>query len=159
MKKIFVSRPNSYDPMYKSTVIRLEKIIRDRGMEPVTIGSTYFPNESPVLAIKNKMKECAGIIILALPQIYVEKGISKKGSPSETSITAKQYPSPWNQIEGTMAYMLDLPMMIIAEEGINDGLLENGTLPVFKNEYNLRSYHWIEKQNFLEPFNEWCVKL
>jgi len=159
MKKIFVSRPNTYDPMYNSSVIRLEKILNDRGMEPVTIGSTYFPNESPVLAIKNKMKECEGIIILALPQIYVEKGVSKKGSSSEIRIVEKNYPSPWNQIEGAMAYMLDLPMMIIAEEGINDGLLENGTLPVFKNEYNLRSYHWIERREFLEPFNEWSSKL
>ena len=82
--------------------------------------------------------------------------IKKNG---EKKILDKEYPSVWNQIEGAMAYMFDLPIMIIAQKGINDGLFENGTLPVFKNEYNLRSSHWIERQNFYEPFNEWFDRL
>lgn len=159
MKKIFLSRPNTYDPVYNSTVKALTNFLEKRGLTPVTIGSTVFPNEMPILTIKQEMKNCSGIIILGLPQLLIENGIQKKNTNGEKKILDKEYPSVWNQIEGAMAYMFDLPIMIIAQKGINDGLFENGTLPVFKNEYNLRSSHWIERQNFYEPFNEWFDRL
>lgn len=159
MKKIFLSRPNTYDPVYNSTVKALTNFLEKRGLTPVTIGSTVFPNEMPILTIKQEMKNCSGIIILGLPQLLIENCIQKKNTNGEKKILDKEYPSVWNQIEGAMAYMFDLPIMIIAQKGINDGLFENGTLPVFKNEYNLRSSHWIERQNFYEPFNEWFDRL
>lgn len=159
MKKIFLSRPNTYDPVYNSTVKALTNFLKKRGLTPITIGSTVFPNEIPISAIKKEMQSCSGIIILGLPQLLIENGIQKKNTKVEQVIINKESPSVWNQIEGAMAYMLDLPIMIIAQEGINDGLFENGTLPFFKNEYNLRSSHWIERQNFYDPFNAWYEKL
>ena len=159
MTKIFLSRPNTCDPVYNSTVKALTDFLKKRGLTPITIGSTVFPNKTPIEAVKEEMQSCSGIIILGLPQILIENGIQKKNTKVEQIIIDKESPSVWNQIEGAMAFMLGLPILIIAQEGINDGLFETGTLPFFKHEYNLRSSHWIERQKFHDPFNEWYKEL
>lgn len=155
-KNIFLSRPNRYNPVYTSTVKRLTEELRKRSLNPITIGSTVFPNEYPISAIRKEMQACSGIIILGIPQMLVRNGISKPKTKFEKEVNNKLYPSVWNQIEGAMAFMLNLPTMLISEKDLhNEGLFEIGTLPITKHEYNLKSADWMNSSEFLDPFNEW----
>ncbi|USS85596.1 hypothetical protein M3M35_02840 [Fructilactobacillus myrtifloralis] len=160
MKNIFLSRPNKFDPIYQNSVDKLTEELDHRGLYPITIGSTVFPNGIPVKEIKKQMHECKGIIILGIPQILIKDGIYKPGSENETRINNKLYPSVWNQIEGAMAFIIGIPIMIIADNELKcDGLFENGTLPLSTHRYNLKNSDWINDKSFIDPFNEWIGEL
>ena len=58
MTKIFLSRPNTCDPVYNSTVKALTDFLKKRGLTPITIGSTVFPNKTPIEAVKEEMQSC-----------------------------------------------------------------------------------------------------
>lgn len=135
-------------------------MLKSRGVKPITLGSSYFTNEYPMLAIKEEMNNCSGIMILGIPQILVTNGISKPKTQSEKRLCNKLYPSVWNQIEGAMAFILELPTMIISEKGLqDDGLFGNGVLPIYKHEFDLSSDDWLNSQAFLDPFNQWMTQV
>lgn len=157
-KNIFLSRPSTVDPVYRSTIKRLTEELKKRDLKPITIGSTSFTNGAPLRKIRKDMASCCGIIILGIPQMLVKEGISTK---SEKKIDNALFPSVWNQIEGAMAFTLEnpLPTMLISEKGLfNEGIFEYGILGITNHEYNLKSADWMRSNEFLQSFKEWFAQ-
>lgn len=152
---IFVSRPNSLNVNQEKTMHRLEKILEDRGMRARTIGETDFTNDSPMRAVEQLMRLCSGAVILGFPQTIIQKGISKPGTDNEQPIINKLLPTPWNHIESSMAFMLDLPSLVIRNQGIEGGIFDNGTTGQYIHTFQLDNEEWMDKQVFLQPFNNW----
>ncbi|WP_429844364.1 hypothetical protein [Brevibacillus sp. FIR094] len=152
---IFVSRPNALDNNQKSTVLTIQNLLETRGMCSRTIGATDFPNVSPMKAVEQLMRQCSGAVILGFPQMIVQKGISKPSTCQEMGIKNKLLPTPWNQIEASMAFMLGLPMLIIRNQGIDGGIFDVGTTGHFIHTFDLNNQDWINESSFLQPFNEW----
>jgi hypothetical protein len=152
---VFVSRPNAVDDNQKETIIKIESLLIERGIHPRTIGSTDFPNVSPMKAVEKLMKQCSGAVILGIPQTYIKEGISKQNTKQESQVKDKLLPTPWNQIEASMAFMLDLPLLIIRHDGINGGIFDIGTTGHYIHTFDVNDQYWIKDQSFLQPFNEW----
>lgn len=72
------------------------------------------------------MESCEGAIILELEQLHVVDGRDKTGADSEEHVEDLNLPTPWNHIEAGMAFMLDLPMLIVKEEGVEGGVFDVG---------------------------------
>lgn len=120
-----------------------------------TVGTTDFPNTTPIKAVEHVMKQCSGAIILGFPQIVVKKGISKPKTPQEKNIKNKLLPTPWNHIESTMAFMLDLPILVLKDKGVEGGIFDIGTTEQFIHIFNLNNQNWADEIRFLQPFNDW----
>lgn len=163
MKEVFVSRPNDVNEIYDESIKELDNFLYRNELKPITMGVNLYSNKSPIVSIREKMEDCSGLIILGLPKTFIEKAeYAKKVSDHETvmkTITNKKLPTSWNQIEGTMAYMLDLPIMIITEEGIDDGLLDKATLGLYQHNYDLSNPKWISLDSFKGAFDEWKKSL
>jgi hypothetical protein len=119
---------------------RIEQLLKERGMVARTIGKTDFPNVSPMRAVEQLMRQCSGAVILGFPQIMIQKGISKPGTDTEKSIKGIMLPTPWNHIESSMAFMLDLPSLVIRNQGIEVG------------------YSTLVQMDSLYPFN-WIIRV
>jgi hypothetical protein len=152
---IFVSRPNALDSNQTSTVQLLQELLETRDMCARTIGATDFPNVSPMKAVEKLMRQCSGAVILGFPQMIVQKGLSKQNTIQETIIKNKLLPTPWNHIESSMAFMLELPLLVIRNNGIEGGIFDIGTTGHFIHTFDLSKQDWIKESNFLQPFNEW----
>lgn len=152
---VFLSRPTDLNREEIKTINRINKLLSDRGIKLRTIGTTDFPNEIPMVAIKKVMKQCKGAIVLGFPQIKVEKGIKKAGTKNEQQIEYINIPTPWNQIEATMAFMLDLPLLIIKDSEIEGGIFDIGVTNNYIHSFNLKEQEWLDNEEFLQPFNEW----
>ncbi|WP_342026109.1 hypothetical protein AADC60_10610 [Cytobacillus pseudoceanisediminis] len=152
---VFVSRPNTLDENQEQTMQRIERLLEQRGIRARTIGKTDFPNVSPMRAVEQLMRQCSGAVILGFPQTIIQKGISKPGTDNEKSIKNILLPTPWNQIEASMAFMLDLPLLVIRNQGIEGGIFDIGTTGHFIHTFHLDNEEWIEKPSFLQPFNDW----
>ena len=76
----------------------------------------------------NKMNTVSGCVVLAMERFYVKSGTYKRESAQEITVENEYYSTAWNQLEGGMAYQLNLPLLILKEnnlkvEGIFDGQL------------------------------------
>ncbi|WP_434798274.1 hypothetical protein [Terrisporobacter vanillatitrophus] len=152
---VFLSRPTDLNSSEIETINKINGLLQARGIKLRTIGTTDFPNETPMIAIKKVMDQCEGAIILGFPQIRIERGIKKAGTRNEEKIDSKDIPTPWNQIEATMAFMLDLPLLIIKDGGIDGGVFDIGVTNNYIHKFNLKEQDWLNSEEFLQPFNEW----
>jgi hypothetical protein len=69
------------------------------------------------------MRGCAGAIIVAYERIHIEQGTDRRGAPDSVAICDDLLPTVWNQVEATMAYTLGLPLLVIAERGLQSAAL------------------------------------
>lgn len=152
-RDIFVSRPSTRNSKQEQFLARLDEIFDQRDLQPVSIGQTEYPNKAPVQAVRDRMERCHGAMIVGLEQLRVIEGIEKPGA-EDTTVEDRQLPTPWNQIEAGMAFMLDLPIMIMKEDGVEGGVFDTGPSDRAIHEITL-SDRWLESQEFTDPFNEW----
>jgi hypothetical protein len=123
-------------------------------LQPRTLGETDFPNSTPIQAVKDVLGICQGALILGFKQIHIVKGYSKVGTDKERKIADEFLPTAWNQLESGMAYMQDLPLMIIREQGVSGGVFDVGITDRYVHQAELTA-EWLNSERFLQPFNDW----
>lgn len=150
---IFVSRPTTRNTKQEQFLNHLDEIFERRNLQPVSLGQTDYPNKAPIQAIRDHMERCDGAMIVGLEQLRVVEGIEKPGA-EDAEVQDIRLPTPWNHIEAGMAFMLDLPILIMKEEGIKGGVFETGPSDRSIHEAIL-SEEWLDSKKFTDPFNEW----
>lgn len=153
-RSIFISKPNALSTAQAKFWERLRNMLAERGLRYRTLGETDYPNCAPVEAVRRVLLECEGCIVLGLRQVHVVEGVAKEGTSKESKLSDAHLPTPWNQIEAGMAFMLRLPMLIVREEGVSGGVFDVGNTDRFIHQAEL-SEEWLKSERFLQPFNEW----
>jgi hypothetical protein len=125
--KVFLSVGSPFNKAQEAFISAIEKYLEANELIPQTVGRTYFSSLQPLKAVDELMRECAGTIILALERSYLTDGLERRDSPKQASLNGAKLTTPWNQIEGAMAYVNEHPLLVIVEAGVKgEGLLEHG---------------------------------
>jgi len=125
----------------------------------MTLDGDDWDNLDPLNPIRNKMQKCFGCLALAMERSFVKKGLNKRGSQQESEISDQSFPTPWVQIETTLAYQLKLPFLILKEKDLSsEGMLDENLFewrivkidpanPEELDEYPIKSFirMWIEE--------------
>jgi hypothetical protein len=124
--RIFISMGTPYNDQYLQFRDALEDFLRNGcKANPRIIDKNEYPSGNPLDKIRDVMRTCHGVLVVAYERTYLETGFEKRGSDRATPISQRKYTTPWNHIESAMAYSLGLPIYIICQEGIvPDGLIE-----------------------------------
>jgi len=96
------------------------------------------------------LKQCVGALIVGVPQIEIADG-TWKGGP----VTGVVLPTEWNQIEAGLAHSLNLPLMVIAHEGISNGVFERGVVGRFIFEVDMTDSGWPISKEIIEGLRTW----
>jgi hypothetical protein len=79
----------------------------------------YVP--SPWGALRHSVATAHGAVILGFRQGRVEKAQWRPGTQEERRLDG-WLATPWNQIEGGLALMAGLPVLVAPEEGVEEGV-------------------------------------
>lgn len=153
MTDIFISRPtvlgNGYEKSYKA----FERFFKSEGFSPRRLGKSDYSLKAPLVAVMELMEQCKGAIILGYPHHEVLYSLTKGGEViNEHGILL---PTPWNQIEGTLAYKNGIPVLVIAQEEVEGGLFDYGVTGEFVHKSDLSSDKWFKSVEFLGIFQDW----
>lgn len=159
MRSVFVSKPNTLLPAQEQFWDDLKIFLWERDLNPRSLGETDYSNITPIGAVRSIMIECQGAIILGMKQIRVIDAIIKEGTARETRSSRMILPTAWNHIEAGMAFALDLPILIIREEGVCDGVFGVGSSDRFIHTVPPASEGWLHTMEFLQPFNGWQTEV
>lgn len=164
---VFVSRPTSTSDLQTKFCNDLEAAIRIRGLRIRSLGTTDYSNKAPLLGVRQLLNNCEGVIILGLKQIFVKDSIEKDGTNKRQERKNFSLPTAWNHLEGGIAFALNLPLLIICEEGVEGGIFDRGVTDRFIHHINLsfeskddsQTKLYLDKyfasEEFLQPLNEW----
>lgn len=148
---IFVSKPNVLTETQEEFWNGLETELQDRNLEIRSIGYSDYSFKTPLQKVREVMQECDGAIILGLQQKRIQHGYDRDGNP----ISDFHLPTPWNNLEAGMAYMVDLPMLVILESGVTkEGIFDAESSDRYIMESDLDA-QWLGTDEFLQPLNEW----
>lgn len=137
--------------------------MRKDGFDPRTIGKNEYGKLAPLEKIRKTMDECHGLLAVALRRAYIEKGTGKPDANLKRhtpyDISKSWITSPFCQIEPSIAFQKEMPILIFREEGvIADGILENGIVGSYMPEpFNLDSSTsgYFSSLEWVQLISEW----
>jgi hypothetical protein len=158
MVDVFVSKPNVLNPSQSDFWYAFGAVLSGRGLNARTLGDTDYPNDAPVAAVLRVMRECSGAVLLGLVQAEAHEAVFRRWTPREETVLDLLMPTPWNQLEGGIAFALGLPLLIVRQRGIVGGMFDTGASDRFVHEADL-SADWVRSDRFLQPFRQWATEV
>lgn len=142
MIETFVSRPTWAPPAIEEKLSAFYQLLEDTGFKANTIGKSQTPLRSPFEDVRRLMRKCQCTIVLGLPQIFMHSGTVKQ-EPIQANLTL---PTEWNQIEATMALMLDLPTLVLLHKTVaSRGIFDRGAANVFVHGFDVMEADWVHE--------------
>ncbi len=153
---IFISRPTIIGHDYEEAYSEFDKLLKSQGFLARRLGRTDYSKKAPIHAIIDIMEECYGAIILGYPQIEF---LFETRRSAQTESTGHVFPTPWNQIEGALAFRNRAPVLVVAHKGVSGGVFDYGITGEMVLTLDLSSNDWFQKDNFTQPFKEWVKEV
>jgi hypothetical protein len=154
----FISRPTKlpkpFEDAYKAFHAYAEK---HHGLRLRRLGSTDYSDEAPLRAIIDIMDECKGAIILGYPQIEIYQHIRRSDDVSQDPTLL--FPTPWNQIEASLAFGAKLPVLVIGHPGIGGGVFDHGVTGQYVLTEDLSLKDWFLRQPFQQLLAKWKQRI
>ncbi|MCX5693875.1 MAG: hypothetical protein NT014_01880 [Candidatus Omnitrophica bacterium] len=138
MTNVFLSRPNWVDPTFRKGLEGFILLLRTLELDPRTIGSTDYPNKSPLDEVIRLMDGCKGAIILGYPQIVITAGRVK----DQAIISELRLSTEWNHIEAGLAHARGIPLLVIHHPGVTRGIFDRGAISSFIYQVALDDPDW-----------------
>lgn len=123
---VFVSGPSgdNLSAEQDASAAVVHDLVSRYKLEWRALGRSDYALDLPLREVSRMMKHCSGAIILGFEQLYAPTADRRRGTPKTNEVKDARLPTPWNQLEGGIAYAQGLPMLIFREAGITGGLFE-----------------------------------
>lgn len=157
MHNIFISRPTKIDPQSEAAYEQFAKLLNSNGIQPRRLGDTDYTRDAPLKAVFRIIDDCCGAVILGYPQFAIRHEALR--SNETQNVWGFVFPTPWNQIEGALAYRANTPVLVIAHEGVEGGVFDHGVTGEGVIHLDLSLPNWFETPQFAQPFEEWMDEI
>lgn len=151
MIDIFLSRSTDIIEQQQKGLQNLLSLLKFAELNPRTLGTTDYPQESPLNEIIEILQSCSGMIVLGYPKIIIEKGLIKGKNITEPVKLA----SEWNQIEAALAYALQIPLLIICDKDVSFGFFDRGAANCFVHQVDFSDSEWCMKTSIYGAIQKW----
>lgn len=166
---VFLSRANPFVNEQQLFIEKLQEKLDKFDLKTVTLQAENYDLTDLLNYLKGIIKQCYGIVIIGFKQIFIDKGVKKKGGtnnpqfffPQEIDVSGQAITSPFCHIEGTIGLLNDLPLLIINEEGVREeGIINGGKFSVKTNRFNLQNIEgFFADKTFERQISVWVGKV
>lgn len=153
MTKIFISRPTVIAERFESQYVFFQAYLLRKGYIACRLGADNYTMDAPLKGVMSLMKDCRAAIVLGYPQFEVKALLSKADVPQQELSTV--FPTPWNQIEATLAFKQSLPVIVVAHLGVSGGVFDYGVTGQYVHTADLGMLGWYKNKDFQGVFREW----
>ena len=154
---IFVSRPNEIGQVFEKAYAGFDEYLKRFGLSPCRLGANKYTINAPLIGVMNLMEKCHGVITLGYPK-YEFSTTVLKGDKLQHQIL-KLIPTAWNHIEATLGFSRKLPVLIVAHEGISEGVFDPKVTGKYVFSARLDQVGWFRQKSFKGVFYEWKNQL
>lgn len=122
-KSIFVSRLGLMDSQQELYYNNILNYISDKfKVNFVSLDRTAYRKYGQLSMIQDNMSKCSGAIVFAFSHLSVAAGVICKNlkEPYKQEIKDCSYSSSWLQIETAFAKSMNIPTLIVMEDGVRD---------------------------------------
>jgi len=152
-----MSRPTVVDPAFEHAYQAFDNFLGDQGLQPRRLGGSDYTKQAPLKAVFRIIDECLGAIILGYPQFVMRHEATR--SCKAQNEWGFVFPTPWNQIEGALAYRAATPVLVVAHHGVEGGVFDHGVTGEGVIHLDLSAPDWFRSPVFTQPYSEWIIEV
>ncbi len=122
-RSIFISRLGVMDSQQELYYSNIKKYISDRfNVNFVSLDRGSYKKHGQLSMIQDSMATCSGVIVFAFSRLSVSEGVlcPNLKEPYMQKVEGCCYSSSWLQIETAFANAMNIPTLVIMEEGVKD---------------------------------------
>jgi len=154
---VFVSRPSVIGPEFQTAYDAFQSDLISQGFVLRRLGGADYSKKPPLRAVIDLIRDSCGALILGYPQLEFQHHALRSAKFQNNFRCV--YPTPWNQIEGALAYACESPVLVVAHPGIEGGVFDHGTTGECILHIDLSETDWFHKAQFTQPFKEWLAEV
>ncbi len=152
-RNVFISRPTLIEENFETAYTAFHRFLLSENLVPRRLGESDYSYKAPLQAVMEIIAQCSGTIVLGYPQMRFHHEW-KRGSEVQNQI-GYVFPTPWNQIEGALAFRARAPVLVIAHTGVNGGIFDHGVTGESVIHVDLGVIGWFKLLMFSQPFAQW----
>jgi hypothetical protein len=152
---VFLSRPTVIGNEFEAACGAFHDFMAGQGFVLRRLGRSDYSRKAPLQAVIDIIDNCCGAIVLGYPQLEFHQEV-RRGSQVQNSV-GYVFPTPWNQIEGALAYRCRAPLLVVAHSGITGGVFDHGVTGEGVLHLDLSQPDWFQQAQFSQPFAEWVT--
>ena len=152
--RVFLSKPGVLDNQQRQFVDSIGSMLEEQNMVCEALERSEYPKFGTLAEVRRLMSGCAGVVVFGFHQLKVLDGVWRSGTAEETKVTEMQLPTPWNQIEGGMAAMYGLPVLLACQSEVVSGIFDlDDSDRIFRVELPADE----SSHTFRDCFANWCA--
>ena len=155
-KAIFFSMPGVMSKTDELITKDYKQILERKGYEVIYYKSDDYPRFGQFNRVRHDIMRSSGMIAFGLKQIHIPQASYRPGTKEETEWNGKWLSTPWSEVEVGMGLMRGMPILLVCDPDINDGVFDGGLSECFvakvsttedcrKIEYNKFVDEWLSK--------------
>jgi len=154
--QIFLSVGNPDTDAQEQFVAAIEAYLVSHNCEPQTVGRSKYSGRQPVQAARDTIGECDGALVIAFERTRILDGLDRPGRANPTAIKGESHPTIWNQMEASMAYAHNLPLLSVVQQGVKRQGMLSDRIEWVAIEEDLQ-VGLLRTEKFKQVFAEWLV--
>lgn len=156
-KAIFFSMPGVMSKNDELITKNYKQMLERKGYEVIYYMSDDYPRFGQFNSVRHDIMRSSGMVAFGLKQIHIPQASYRPGTKDETIWNGKWFSTPWNEIEVGMGLMKGMPILLVCDPDINDGVFDDGLSECFVAKvYTTEDSRRIEYNYYV---NEWLSKL
>lgn len=154
---IFFSMPGVMSKQDELLTKDYKRILVEHGFEVIYYKSDKYPRFGQFNRVRTSIMQSCAMVAFGLKQINIEKASYRPGTESEVEWSDKWLSTPWSEIEVGMGLMKGLPILLVSDPQINNGVFDHGLSECFVARISTTEDCRKLEQN--KAFEEWLSKI
>ena len=155
-KTIFFSMPGIMSKNDESLTKEYKKILEKRGYNVIYYTSDKYPLFGQFNKVRADILRSSGMIAFGLKQLNIKKASYRPNTIEEANWEEKWLSTPWSEIEVGMGLMKGMPILLVTDPDITDGVFDDNLSECFVSKISTTEDCRKLEQN--KSFEEWISK-
>ena len=156
-KTIFFSMPGTLNKVDEVITKNYKEFLEKNGYEVVYYKRDDYPRFGQLNRVKEAINRSTGMIAFGFKQIEISDGKYRPGTSDEKPWKGKWLSTPWNEIEVGIGLAVGMPVLLVHDPIINEGVFENELSECFVA--RVLSTEDSRRLEYNKSFQEWFSKL
>lgn len=156
-KTVFFSMPGLLNKEDEMITKNYKEFLEKNGYEVIYYKRDDYPRFGQLNRVKEAINHSSGMIAFGFKQIYISDGEYRPQTKEKSPWKNKWLSTPWNEIEVGIGLAVGMPILLVHDPIISDGVFDNGLSECFVA--RLLSTEDSRRLEYNKSFQEWFSKL
>ena len=156
-KTIFFSMPGLLNKEDEVITKNYKEFLEKNGYEVIYYRRDEYPRFGQLNRVKEAINHSSGMIAFGFKQIYILDGEYRPQTNEKSPWKDKWLSTPWNEIEVGIGLAVGMPILLVHDPIISDGVFDNGLSECFVA--RILSTEDSRRLEYNKSFQEWFSKL